>query len=54
MDEVMRYAEKIRAPAAFLQGFAAIWETNAAGRNRLVFLSPALIARYKELLRAAT
>jgi hypothetical protein len=46
-------AEQVRALAAFLPGFAPIWETDAAGRDRLVFLAPSLIARYKELSRKA-
>jgi hypothetical protein len=44
-------ASKIEALVKLLPGWAAIWETGHDGPDRLVFLSPQLIARYKELLR---
>jgi hypothetical protein len=45
-------AQKIDALATFLKAWLPLWET-VDGRDRLVFLAPQLIARYKELLRAA-
>jgi hypothetical protein len=42
-------ADQIRALAAYLKDFTPLWETEN-GRDRLVFLSPQLIARYKKLL----
>ena len=42
-------ADKIRALQAFLgPGWCPLWEREN-GRDRLVFLSPQLIARYKQL-----
>ena len=49
----MSNADKIRALQTFLKGFTPLWET-VDGRDRLLFLAPQLIDRYKELLRAAT
>jgi hypothetical protein len=43
-------ADKVTALAMFLKDFTPLWET-VEGRDRLVFLAPRLIARYKELLR---
>jgi hypothetical protein len=44
-------ANQIRALATFLKGFTPLWET-VEGHDRLVFLAPQLIARYKDLLRS--
>jgi len=41
-------AKKIAALVKFLPGWCPLWEREN-GRDRLVFLSPQLIARYKQL-----
>jgi len=49
---VIREENKIKALARILPGWLPLWET-VDGRDRLVFLSPSLLAQYRALLRSA-
>ena len=49
---MIREENKIKALARILPGWLPLWET-VDGRDRLVFLSPSLLAQYRALLRSA-
>ena len=48
---MIREENKIKALARILPGWLPLWET-VGGRDRLVFLSPSLLAQYRALLRS--
>jgi hypothetical protein len=49
---MIREENKIKTLVRILPGWLPLWET-VGGCNRLVFLSPSLLAQYRALLRSA-